>query len=96
LKVNLLSVSTFEDEGYVVVFQDKQVLVYSKEDTQDTTMMLGVQKERLYRLLGRPIIWSNGFLDLSDSMSDSTLASEELSKTRSCETPSSTKGRMIP
>jgi hypothetical protein len=70
--------------------------VYSKEATQDTTIVLGVRKERLYRLLGRPIIGSNGFLDsTSDSMSDSTL-SEALSETRSCETPSSTKGRMSP
>jgi hypothetical protein len=73
LKVNLLSVVSFEDEGYAVVFQDGQVLVYSKEATQDIEVVLGVRKERLYRLLGRPIIGSNGFLDsTSYSMSDST------------------------
>jgi hypothetical protein len=73
--------------------------VYSREATQDTTIVLGVQKERLYRLLGRPIIGSNGFLDsTSDSMFNviSTSTSEALSETGSCETPSSTKGRMSP
>jgi hypothetical protein len=51
--------------------------VYSREATQDTTIVLGVRKDKLYRLLGRPIIRSSGFLDLAsystlDSMSDST------------------------
>jgi hypothetical protein len=51
--------------------------VYSGEATQDTIVVLGVHKERLYRLLGRPIIRSDGFLDstsnfVSDSMSYST------------------------
>jgi hypothetical protein len=97
LKVNLLSVAAFEDEGYAVAFQNGQVLVYSREASLDTTIVLGVRKERLYRLLGRPIIWSNGFLDsTSDSMSDSTSTSEALSEIGSCETPSSTKGRMSP
>jgi hypothetical protein len=60
----------FEDEGYAVTFQNGQVLVYSREATPDTTIVLGVHKERLYRLLGRPIVWSNGFLD---STSDSSI-----------------------
>jgi hypothetical protein len=75
--------------------------VYSREATQDTTIVLGVCKERLYRLLGRPIIWSNGFLDstldsMSDSMSDSTSMSKAFPEIGSCETPSTTKGRMSP
>jgi hypothetical protein len=52
LKVNFLSVSYFKDEGYGVVFQDGHVLIYSEKSTQDTTMVLGVINERLYRLLG--------------------------------------------
>jgi hypothetical protein len=56
-------------------------------------MVLGVKKERLYRLLGRAIIGSSGFLDSTlDSMSDSN----SLSETRSCETPSNIIGRMSP
>jgi hypothetical protein len=89
LKLKLLSVAYFEYEGYAVAFQNGQVLVYSRESTQDSTLVLGVHKERLYRLLGGPIIWSNGFLD-------SRSISEVLSEIGSCETPSSTKGRMSP
>jgi hypothetical protein len=75
--------------------------VYSREATPDTTIVLGIHKERLYRLLGRPIVWSNGYLDstsdsTSDSMSDSTSTSEALSEVGSCETPPSTMGRMSP
>jgi hypothetical protein len=36
--------------------------------TLDTVVMLGVGYERLYRLLGRPVLGSSGFLD-SDSVS---------------------------
>jgi hypothetical protein len=80
LKVNLLLFASFEDEGYNVTFKNNQVLVYSREAIQGTIIVLGVCKERLYRLLGRPINWSNGFLDstsysVSDSMSDSTSTS---------------------
>jgi hypothetical protein len=101
LKVNLLSVENFEDEGYGVTFQNGQVLVYSREATQDTKIVVGFRKDRLYRLLGRPIILCNGLLDstsdsTSYSMSDSTLVSEALSEIGRCETPSSTKGRMSP
>jgi hypothetical protein len=42
LKVMLLSVAAFKDQGYAVTFQDGQVLVYSKEATQDTPIVLGV------------------------------------------------------
>jgi hypothetical protein len=62
-KVNLLSVAIFLYEGYAIAFQNSQVLVYSREDALDTTIILGVHKERLYRLLGRPIVWYNGLLD---------------------------------
>jgi len=72
LKVNLLSVVAFKDERYAIAFQDGEVLVYSREATQDTTIVLSIWKVRLYRLLRRPIWGSNGFLDsLLDSMSDS-------------------------
>jgi hypothetical protein len=97
LKVNLLSVATFEDEGYAITFQNGRVVECSREDTPDTSMVLGIHKERLYRLLGRTLVWSNGYLDsTSDSMSYSTSTSEALSEVRSCETPPSTMGRMSP
>jgi hypothetical protein len=47
--------------------------VYSQEATPDKEIVLGIRKERLYKLLGRPIVWSNGCLDsTSDSMLYST------------------------
>jgi hypothetical protein len=93
LKVNILSISSFKYERYAIAFWDKQVLVYSKEATQDKTIMIGIRKERLYRLLVRPIIRSNGYFD---STSDSYSLSEAFSETRSCETPSSINGTMSP
>jgi hypothetical protein len=97
LKVNLLSVSSFEHEIYAVAFQNVQVLLYSMEATPDTTIVLEVHKERLYRLLGRPIVLSNVLLDsTSDLISYSTSMLEELSEVGTCKIPSSTMGRMSP
>jgi hypothetical protein len=97
LKVNLLSVVDFEDEGYAVAFHNGHVLVYSREATQDATIVLGVRNERLYRLLGRPIIGSNGFMDsASASMSYLTSPSEGFSDIGTYETPSIIKGGMSP
>jgi hypothetical protein len=94
-KENLLLIAEFEYEVYAVASQNGQVLVYSREVALDTTIVLGIRKERLYRLLGRPIVWSNGLLDSildtkSYSMSYSTSMSEALSDIGSCE------GRMSP
>jgi hypothetical protein len=44
--------------------------------TPDTTVLLGVRYEKLYRLLGRPVLGSSGFLDL-DSMSKSGQVARE-------------------
>jgi len=101
LKVNLLSVSSFEDDGYALTFQNGRVLVYSREATLDTTIMIDIYKERLYMSLGRLIVWCNGYLDstldsTSKSMSDSTSASKALSEVESCEIPPNTLGRMSP
>jgi hypothetical protein len=75
--------------------------VYSREATPETTIMLGIHKDRLYKLMGRLIVWSNGYLDStlyfsSNSMLDSTSTSKVLSKVGRCETPPSTMGRMSP
>ena len=44
--------------------------------TADTIVMLGVKYEGLYRLLGRPMLGSSGFLD-SDSVSESWQVARE-------------------
>jgi hypothetical protein len=70
MMVNLVLVLTLEVDGFGVAFYCGRVFLYLEGDTPGTTMMLGVGYERLYRLLGRPMLGSNGFLD-SDSMSES-------------------------
>lgn len=52
VKVNLLSVSTLKEEGYGVASQHGNVLIYLVEASHDTTLMLGVRYEKLYKLLG--------------------------------------------
>jgi hypothetical protein len=68
LTVNLLSMSALDESGFGVVFYGGHVFLYPVGETVDTTMMLGVRYEGLYRLLGRPVLGSSGFLD-SDSVS---------------------------
>jgi hypothetical protein len=75
--------------------------VYSREATSYMTIVLGICKERLYNLLGRLTVCSNGYLDstsnyTSYSMSYSTSVSEALLEVGSCETPPSTMERMNP
>lgn len=53
-----------------VVFYGGHVFLYPVGATIDTIVMLGVKYEGLYRLLGRPVLGSNRFLD-SDFVSES-------------------------
>lgn len=43
LMVHALSVSTLEDVGYRVLFQDGQVLLYSEGVTLDANVVLGIK-----------------------------------------------------
>jgi hypothetical protein len=52
MTINLLSVSALEIDGFGVAFYCGRVLLYPEGATPDTTMLLGVRYERLYRLLG--------------------------------------------
>jgi hypothetical protein len=70
LSINLLSVSALEVDGFGVPFYYGRVFLYPEGATLDTTMLLGVRYETMYRLLGRPVLGSSGFLD-SDSVSKS-------------------------
>jgi hypothetical protein len=76
LTINLLSVSALDESGFGVVFNSGHVFLYPVGATADTTTMLGVRYERLYRLLGRPVLESSGFLD-SDSVSESWQVARE-------------------
>jgi hypothetical protein len=70
LRVNLLSVSAMADKGYAVMFEDGQVLIRSKGAALDATVRLGIRQGMMYKLLGRPMLGSSGFLD-ADSVSES-------------------------
>jgi hypothetical protein len=76
LTVNLLSVSALDESGFGVVFYGGHVFLYPVGATADTAVMLGVKYEGLYRLLGRPVLGSSGFLD-SDSVSESWQVARE-------------------
>jgi hypothetical protein len=84
LPVNLLSISALDVDGCGVVFFRGLVFLYPEGATPDTVVFLGVQYERLYRLLEQPMVGSNGYLD-SETVS--------LPETRSCEASSSTVRR---
>jgi hypothetical protein len=49
---NLISVSTLEDRGYVVSFQDGRVYIQPKDSK--TSKLIGVWRENLYRLKFEP------------------------------------------
>jgi hypothetical protein len=70
LTINFLSVSALDESGFRVVFNSGHVFLYPMGETIDTTVMLGVKYEGLYRLLGRPVLGSSGFL-VSNSVSES-------------------------
>jgi hypothetical protein len=68
MTINLLSVSALEIDGFGVAFYYGRVFLYLEGATPDTTILLGVRHERLYRLLGQLVIGSSGYLD-SESVS---------------------------
>jgi hypothetical protein len=62
--LKFLSISALEEMGNVVMFEGGKVCIRSEgEDTQDETMRLNIREGLLYRLLGQPVVGSNGFLD---------------------------------
>ena len=76
LTLNFLSVLALDENGFGVFFNNGHVFLYPVGATADTEVMLGVKYEGLYRLLGRPVLGSNGFLD-SDSVSESWQVARE-------------------
>ena len=51
LKKNLVSVSFIEDKGFVVVFRDRQVLIYPKGGNITSVKVVGVRQGIMYRLV---------------------------------------------
>jgi hypothetical protein len=69
-------VSALDESGFGVVFHGGHVILYPMGESTDTTVMLGVNYEVLYRLLGRTVLESGGFMD-SDSVSESWQVARE-------------------
>jgi hypothetical protein len=47
---SFLSISTMEDRGYTIIFEDGQVLIRVKEYSLESTRILGNKEGYLYRL----------------------------------------------
>ena len=50
MKRNLVSISNLEDKGYKVSFSNGKVLAWNKNSSMDSTHVIGVREESLYRL----------------------------------------------
>ena len=55
MKRNIVSISDLEDKGYKVLFSDGKVLAWHKNSSMDTTKVIGMREERLYRLNSIPV-----------------------------------------
>jgi hypothetical protein len=51
MKRNLVSVSALEDKGYEVTFSEGKVLAWHKNSHMDSTRVIGVRENSLYRLI---------------------------------------------
>jgi hypothetical protein len=55
LRVNLLSVSTLEDVGYVITFEFGYVNIHAVDEVPIRTILIGEQRGRVYTVLGQPV-----------------------------------------
>ena len=55
IKKNLLSVSALEDKGFWVTFMEGKALLWHKDSTLESAIVIGVQVGGLYKFLGHPI-----------------------------------------
>ena len=52
MRVNKLSVSPFEDEGYGIMVRSNHVFLCQRDDPVGTTILLGDCRDKLYVLIG--------------------------------------------
>jgi hypothetical protein len=52
---SVLSISTIEEKGYVVLFRDRKVLFMTRGSILKSIVVLGVRERNLYRLKGQPM-----------------------------------------
>jgi hypothetical protein len=87
LKMNLLSVSTLEDKGFAVLFQNGQLLIHSEGASPNTVVSIGVREGKVYRLKGKPVSESKGILDHGSMSVAEDEKQEALKGTQCSETP---------
>jgi hypothetical protein len=55
MKRNHVSVSALKDKGYKVIFSEGKFLAWHKNSRMDSTRVIGVRENNLYRLTVRPV-----------------------------------------
>ena len=69
LGANLLPVSTLENVGYVTLFKQGHVFVYSEPEGPNNTVLLGEMRGRVYMLRGQYMLgksrWLSDFRSVS-------------------------------
>jgi hypothetical protein len=55
MKMNLVSISSLEDKGYKVTFSKGKFLTWHKNTHMNSSRVIGVRENNLYRLIVRPV-----------------------------------------
>jgi hypothetical protein len=55
MRRNLVSISALEDKSYKVAFSDGKVLAWHKNSSMDSTNVIGVREDNLYKLTVHPV-----------------------------------------
>ena len=75
MRVNKLSVYSFEDEGYGIMVRSSHVFLYPRDDPVGTTILLGYCRDMFY-VLRWHIAWQGAGVWLSESEDEVRIASE--------------------
>jgi len=73
LSLNFLYVLDFEMDGCGMVFHQGLVYRYREGVFSDIGVVLGFWSERLYRLLGEPVVGTNGWLELESDEGEASV-----------------------
>jgi hypothetical protein len=55
MKMNLVSIYSLEDKGYKATFSEGKFLAWHKNSHMDSSRVIGVRENSLYRLVVRPV-----------------------------------------
>jgi hypothetical protein len=74
LRVNLLSVSAFEDVGYCVLFKREHVFIYRQGVDTVELQLIDNQADRLYMLRGQPSVYDSASDEAHEEASETVVA----------------------